>query len=321
MFSLYMMRWICSCIICLSALFTLSIPEAYSAEAVPVAVVYPEIGKPYQDVIDSIIQGIRQQYGASVELFALKGGTEDANLNPWLVQRRIKVVIALAKQGLEATEKLPNGLQRILGALLSPPPQNGSSYAGGISLVPDPEIIFKKVLELSPKTKRVIAVYDPASNDWLIRLAKPEALKLELELLALPAKDLRDAAATYNHLLERGIGKTDLVWLLNDPNTIDQQTILPLLLQRSWDNGFTVISNNPSHVKRGVLFALYPDYAGMGASLGRMAAEVAGSSEQLPVSTLKDVLIAVNLRTAEHLNLAFSQKEKEAFDLIFPESR
>lgn len=326
MINLHAMQWIRCCIICLPVfLIAIDFTDARAAEKVPlppIAVVYPEVGKPYQDVIDSIIQGIRQQSDSSLEPFALKGSDEDGKLSSWLVQRKIKIVIALGKQGLEATDSLPDGVQRILGALLTPPPRNGTTYAGGISLVPDPEIIFARIRELSAKTRRVIVVYDPGVNDWLVQLAKQAASKIGLDLLALPAKDLRDAAATYVHLQEQGLAVTDLIWLLNDPNTVDQNTILPLLLKASWDKGFPVISNNPSHVKRGVLFALYPDYVRMGVSLGKLAAQTAANGDvHQPVESLKDVLIAVNLRTAEHLNLVFSPKEKDAFDLIFPESR
>jgi putative tryptophan/tyrosine transport system substrate-binding protein len=317
-----MTQWIRYCIICLSALIAITITDSRAAEVSPVVVVYPEVGKPYQDVIDSIIQGIRQQSGSSLELFALKAETKDSNLNPWLLQQKIKVVIALGKQGLEATNTLPNGVQRILGALLSPPPRNGITYAGGISLVPDPEIIFARIRELSIRTRRVIVVYDPTINEWLIELAKIAASKHELELKAMPAKDLREATAIYTQLRKQGLEKTDLIWLLNDPNTVDQNTILPLLLKASWDDGFPVVSNNPSHVKRGVLFALYPDYVQMGVSLGKLAAQTAaGGNTKEPISSLKDLLIAVNLRTAEHLNLIYPQKEKDAFDLVFPESR
>ncbi|HEY3486731.1 MAG TPA: ABC transporter substrate binding protein, partial [Gammaproteobacteria bacterium] len=220
------------------------------------------------------------------------------------------------------TNKLPNGTQRILGALLSPPPKNEASYSGGISLVPDPEIVFEKIQELSLKVRRVIVVYDPATNDWLIQQAKQTAIKNSLELNALPANDLREAANAYAQLQQKGLNETDLVWLLNDPNTVDQNTILPLLLKTSWSDGFIVISNNPGHVKRGVLFALYPDYIRMGESLGKLASQVAANGQNnKSLSPLKDVLIAVNLRTAEHLNLAFSQKEVDAFNLVFPESR
>jgi putative tryptophan/tyrosine transport system substrate-binding protein len=323
MFKIHMMQWVRYCIICLPVLIATNITEARPANEAPViAVTYPEVGKPYQDVIDNIIQGIREQTGSSLELFALKGDVADEKLNPWLAQRKIKVVIALGKQGLEATDKLPDGTRRILGALLSPPPKNEISYAGGISLVPDPAIIFAKVKQLSPKTRRVIVVYDPTSNDWLIQLARQAAAESGLELNAVPAHDLRQAATAYAQLQQQGLKESDLVWLLNDPNTVDQQTILPLLLKTSWDEGFAVISNNPSHVKRGVLFALYPDYVRMGVSLGKLAAQAAvGGNGQGPISTLVDVSIAVNLRTAEHLNLVFSQKEKDAFDLVFPESR
>jgi putative tryptophan/tyrosine transport system substrate-binding protein len=323
MFKVCMMRWIRCCIICLLVLTAINFTQAHAAaDAEPVVVVYPEVGKPYQDVIDSIIQGIRQHAGSSLELYTLKGGVSDEKLNPWLAERRIKAVIALGKQGLEATNKLPNGVHRILGALLSPPPKNEISYAGGISLVPDPEIIFARIKQLSPKTRRVIVVHDPASNDWLMQLAKQSAEKTGLVLNALPAHDLRQAAAAYTQLQQQGLKESDLVWLLNDPNTVDQNTILPLLLKASWDDGFVVISNNPSHVKRGVLFALYPDYVRMGVSLGKLAAQAAaGANGTGPISTLDDLSIAVNVRTAEHLNLIFSQKEKESFDLIFPESR
>jgi putative ABC transport system substrate-binding protein len=320
-----MMRRAGFCIISL----TVSILSASAGAEIPatdipaVAVVYPEVGKPYQEVIDSIIQGIRQQTGSSLELFAVKEGADTDNLNSWLEQHKIKVVIALAKQGLEATNKLPPTVSRILAALLSPPTENGISYTGGISLVPDPEIVFTKIRQLSPVTRRVIVVYDPATNDWLIQSAKSAAAKTGLELAAMPAKDLHEAAAAYAQLQEKGLGKADLIWLLNDPNTVDQNTILPFLLKTSWSDSFVVISNNPSHVKRGVLFSLYPDYGNMGKSIGKLALQVAanGSHANKNMAPLQDVLTAVNLRTAEHLNLVYSQKEQEAFDLVFPESR
>lgn len=322
----HMMRWLQYCVIFLSVSGLFAAPaaaETRAMEVAAVAVVYPEVGKPYQDVIDSIIQGIRQQTGSPLELFAIKEDADNGKLPPWLEQRKIKVVIALAKQGLEATDALPKEVRRVLGALLSPPPHNSVSYADGISLAPDPAVVFERIQQLSPKTRRVFVVYDPAANDWLIELARPAAAGRGLELVGLPSKDLREAAATYAQLQEKGLGKTDLIWLLNDPNTVDQNTILPFLLRTSWSDGFAVISNNPSHVKRGVLFSLYPDYNKMGKSLGRLALQVAanGSHGNNGMSPLRDVLIAVNLRTSGHLNLDFSQNEKDAFDLVFPESR
>jgi putative ABC transport system substrate-binding protein len=321
MFNVPMMHRIRYCIICLAVLTVIDFAAVRAANAEPVAVIYPAVGKPYQDVIDNIIQGIRQQAGPSLQLYALTVDAADEKLNLWLTQQKIKVVIALGKQGLEATNRLPNGVQRILGALLSPPPKDEISYAGGISLVPDPEIIFSSIKQLSPKTRRVIVVHDPTTNDWLIQLAEQYAEKTGLELKALPAHDLREAAAAYTQLQQQGLKESDLIWLLNDPSTVDQNTILPLLLKASWDEGFAVLSTNPGHVKRGVLFALYPDYVRMGVSLGKLAAQAAGSNGHGSISTLVDLSIAVNVRTAEHLNLIFSQKEKEAFDLIFPESR
>jgi putative ABC transport system substrate-binding protein len=211
-----MMRWMLFSIICLtgSVLSAAIAAEPKATDSAAIAVVYPEVGKPYQDVIDSIIQGIRQQTGSALISFALKDGVSQDTLNSLLVQQHIKVVIALGKQGVEVTDKLPNGIQRVLGALLSIPTHDGISYAGGISLAPDPEIVFEKIRELSAVTHRVVVVYDPATNDWLIQLARSAAAKMELELVAVPAKDLREAAASYAQLQEKGLGKADLIWLL-----------------------------------------------------------------------------------------------------------
>ena len=134
---------------------------------------------------------------------------------------------------------------------------------------------------------------------------------------------LDQAANIYRQTIDAGLTTADAIWLPQDPYTVDQKTILPELLRAAWSDNFVVFSSNASHVKRGVLFGLYPDFEKMGASLGRLAldASTGKSIKKTPVQPLTDVLTAVNLRTADHLGLNLKSDQRDTFDLTFPTSR
>jgi putative ABC transport system substrate-binding protein len=73
------------------------------------------------------------------------------------------------------------------------------------------------------------------------------------------------------------------------------------------------------HVRRAVLFSLYPDNAAMGRHLGETAQEFLASGDygEHGMVLLREVLQAVNLRTAMHLGLDVSAQQ--GFDMVFPE--
>ena len=79
-----------------------------------------------------------------------------------------------------------------------------------------------------------------------------------------------------------------------------------------------MFSSNPLHVKRGMLFAVYPDNRGMGASLGRLANETLSGEKLSGMMPLKDVLIAVNERTSRHLAIELTNEMKSNIDLLLP---
>ncbi len=94
---------------------------------------------------------------------------------------------------------------------------------------------------------------------------------------------------------------------------------MPVILKEAWDKNLLVFSSNPEHVKRGALFSLYPDNRGLGRSLAQLTLERLKSPPKPPaVLALKDLLIAVNARTAEHLGLRLTNQARRRFDLVFP---
>lgn len=298
----------------------ISAPNAQAIKSLSVGVIFPDIREPYRSIFMDIIGGIEKQLGFSVHRYTVSSkNSEPELLNKWITKNQIQIVIALGKQGVDQAKALPQGMPVIAGAILEPADREMANISG-ITLAPDPYELFDRLRKLVPEIKRVTIVYSDKHNGWIIDYAKSAAAKFGLELKVFEATNLVEAASLYRKILESDLSISDAIWLSQDNITVDSKTILPLLLKEAWDRNFIVFSSNPSDVKRGVLFSLYPDNNRMGVSLGELAIGIVtnkprSSQQFIP---LKDLLIAVNIRTAEHLGLKLSQMDINNFNLVFP---
>jgi putative ABC transport system substrate-binding protein len=294
------------------------VPRAAAAEpARSLAIVYPEIGEPFRSVFAKIIEGIEDQAKARVARFAVAGaGTPE--LAAELRRQDVRVVIALGRNGLKAVSALEREIAIVAGGVLSVPEADARGLTVH-SLAPDPALLFAKLKGLMPAARRVLVVHDPRQNGWLMRRAREAARLHALELQVHEAEDLKAAIRFYQEAFAAADPKRDVLWLPQDSSTVDESAVLPLVLQESWNRSVAVFSSSVAHVKRGALFALYPNNIELGRSLANsaLAALAAGHSPR-GVLPLREVLVAVNVRTAAHLGIPLVGKQ-HAFDLVFPE--
>lgn len=286
--------------------------------AARIAVIYPDIGEPYRSVFEQIITGIEDKARGRVSRFAVGQNPEIAVLKGSLRQQNIRVVIALGYQGLKIASMLDSDMGVVVGGIISPPEKELRGVPVN-SLLPDPVLMFKHLKALMPTVQRVLVVYDPRQSGWMIRLAREAARNQGLELVAYEAQDLRIAVRTYQEIFNAADTRKDALWLLQDSISAENGTVLPLVLQESWNHNLAVFSSSFGHVKRGALFSLYPDNVEMGRHLAGGALEYLASGDYGMRGTvlLHDVLVAINLRTANHLGL--KPDKKQEFGMIFPE--
>jgi putative ABC transport system substrate-binding protein len=285
-----------------------------------IAVIYPDIGEPYRSVFAKIIEGIEDKTRTRVASFPVGADVDNERVAGELRRQNIKVVIALGRHGI----KVASGLNRDIGVVAGGviwAPEAATRAVSVISLAPDPALMFARLKELVPTIRRVFMVYDPKHNAWLARLAKEAAQTLDLELIAHQAGDLRSAVRRYQEILATANPKQDSLWLPQDSTTVEESSVLPLALEKSWDRSLVVFSSNVTHVSRGVLFALYPDNLALGRNLADSALDFLGTGTQdsNTVMPLRTVLLAVNLRTAAHLGLKLSNEQQRQVDLAFPQ--
>ena len=285
----------------------------------PIGVVYPQIGEPYRSAFAAIVRGIEERAGGRIVRLPLAGETAPESLSAELKNRHVGAVIALGRSGLKATAALDTRVPVIAAGVLSLPESEGQSGTV-VSLAPDPQLLFARLRAFVPQTRRVIVVYNPRQNDWLIRLAREAARQSGLELLAFESDDLKGSLKRYQELMGQVNVRRDALWLPQDSTAVDESAVLPWLLRTAWDEGLAVFSSNVAHVRRGALFALYPDNLELGRHLGAAAVAALSSGSPPPrgLQALRQVLTAVNVRTARHLGLDL-EASAQPIHLVLPE--
>jgi len=286
----------------------------------PLAVVYPDIRAPFREVFATILEGIREHARQAVPGFAVASDTAVPVLADELRRREVRVVIALGRSGLKTARLLESAVSVVAGCVLGVPEAQAQAYTVH-NLAPDPALVFAHLRRLLPTARRVFTVIDPQQNDWLLRLAQDAARAQGLELIAHEADDLKRATRAYQDVLAAVEPRRDALWLPQDATTVEEATLLPMVLREAWQRGFAVVSSNALHVKRGALFALYPDNPALGRSLGTSALDALAAPRRVPrgMLPLRDVLVAANQRTAAHLGIALDPRVQR-IDKLYPES-
>lgn len=295
-----------------------AVSPAWAAAEDRIAVIYPDIGEPYREIFTRIIEGIEGKLGIRVASHPVRADTDPRALKAVLLRRSTRVVIALGRQGMKTAMALGDDVGVVVGGVLTVPEEE-ARLQPVVSLSPDPALLFARMKAMRPATRRVFVVYDPAFNGWLMKLAREAARAQGMELVAHEAQDMRSAVRFYQEIFSVADGRNDVLWLPQDSTTVEERSILPLVLQESWDQNIAVFSSNASHVRRGILFSLYPDNVALGKSLAGLAQGILNSGDYgtRGMMPLRDVQSAVNLRTAKHLGI--NAGSQQGFDTTFPE--
>jgi len=284
------------------------------------AVVYPELGEPFRQVFASILDGIEDKLGGPVASFAMAGNANPAQVADDIRKRDVQVLIGLGRGGMRVASALAGEMAVLVGCVVSVQEAEARSFPVH-TLAPDPGLMLGRLKRLRPGTRRVHLVYDPRLNAWLVRLAREAARAEGLELLAQEVASQAEALRAYTQLLAAADPARDALWLPQDPTSVDDGAVLPLVLKEGWNRNIAVFSSHLAHVKRGALFSLYPDNHELGRTLAVSAQRLAAGSKAgaFGVLPLRQARAAINIRTAAHLGIDVAAVQS-GFDLVYPSS-
>lgn len=283
-----------------------------------VGVIIPELRAPYKIIFESVVDGIDDKLNRRTNTLTLNKDFDPQEIVRWIQKEDINAVIALGRLGQKASTYVPKNTSIVLGALLST--ANDESRFPGVALTPAPKALFEMLYRIDPSRKKVVVVYNPDKNQWVVDLAKRQTAANGVQLVEYKATGIKQAAIIYDEILSGNDLENTALWLLQDRKVVDSKVVLPFILEKAWQKQIVVFSSAVSHVKKGVLFSMYPDNKLHGEQLADMVLSKRSGSGKLqnkiyPSMGLQD---AINIRTAEHLGLDLSRSDLREFDVVFP---
>ena len=294
-------------------------PDAKAQQERPVEAVIlrPAPNPTFDEIFNAIEMGIRSRGSAlSITERRLDAFASAQALRSGISSDAPELVVTLGRQADESYRGSGLEIRQVVGGLDIEP---GLGSRDGVSLTADPVFLLSRLKTLMPEKRRIIVVYDPSKDRWLIERAKEISASIGVTIVAHEATTLSEASNHYWNILKYGNPETDVLWLLSNPSFVSNSN-LPRLVEESWRRNFTIISNNIDHARRGALIAIYPDLEAMGAQLADHAIAITENPNKRPeVEPLGAVKFAVNKRIASHLGIAISAQDERSFDLILGE--
>lgn len=273
---------------------------------------YPELRAPFSNVFDEMIRGVETVFHGDIRRVSISKSTTSEEIGEILTQEAPELIFTLGSRTLQVVgEHKPQ--VPVLAAGIT---RNGSSTTG-ISMLPDPWVVFDKLFLIKGKVDRVYVVSRADRYDEQLERAGDYLNTVNSTLEPIRVASIQEAAKAYRRILDR-VKPGDAIWILPSAPYLDN-SVLSVILEQAWKRRILVFSSNPSHVKRGVLFAVYPDNLGMGVSLGKLGNRVIAKDDiEHGLQPLRDVLLAVNERTTKHLGIDLDEKARSEINLMLP---
>jgi len=280
-----------------------------SSPGAQLAVVFPQVRQPFQKVYQTIAKGAAEGFAGPTSEIILDADKPATDLESRIADH---MVVALGGRGITELQPMTLAHPLVVGAVSRRIP-----HVYGMSMVPEESLIVTKLHVLAPEVRRVFVIVRSHDNIIDPKSAQLAFNQLGIQLHIHEAEDLRAAAGIYRKVI-RSLGSGDAVWIHSGDRFVGN-ALLSILLQASWKSEFVVFSSNPTHVKRGALFSVYPDNFQMGVRLGELARKIAeGEQQQAGMEPLQSVFVTLNERTSNHLGILLTDDMKEHIDLVLP---
>jgi putative tryptophan/tyrosine transport system substrate-binding protein len=295
-----------ACIVVASVALALPTPACSSG----LVILYPEARKPYARIYEDIIIGIEESYQQRTLAIAITGNEALSSYKASIGQFAPDKIIVLGQRSLTLARQLDLKVPVLAGAITHP-----EVRAAGISMVPDSRLIIDKLQLLYGKVRNIHLVTNTSGRENQYDSAIAYGKSKGINLIIHNVRTVQDAAGAYRKILA-DVDADDAIWLDRD-EALHDSAVFSQILETTWKQKIAVFSSNPTHVKRGALFAVYPHNKKLGTSLGKLAKNTKPGIEMpLILAPLQDVYTIVNGRTSRHLGITMSKEIRNEVDNV-----
>lgn len=279
-----------------------------------ILVIYPEAPEPYREAFGQMIAGIARTAAEPLEPKMMTDTAGVAELQALLDTERFRSVVLLGQRALNLYSQVRRvPLQRVFAGGVTASP--GQTRLPGISLTIDPGLYLSTLRELLPDVRRLVVFYDAPDESWIAHI---KAAAKDIRIEAAMVTDAPDIARKLDETFKNIDPKTSALWFGRNTIARDTELLYPFVLKQAWERRIAVISETIAHVRRGFLFAYYPNYSEIGAELGELVRRQA-TLESAGFRFARAGQLTLNGRTADHLEIPLPLPVIRRAKPLFPE--
>ena len=251
-----------------------------------------------RDIVDSpAINDIINSIVSSIENFVPDNMHVYTN-QEFKISKISNKAIAIGNKSISILKSESSGdLRQIYVGKMSP-----SKNAYSFAFTPSPKDVVRKIKNYFPSKNQVYIVSNKR-NEWLDKHYEKYCQENNIKVSFYYASSLREAMEHYKNILSKINNKNGLI-LLNENSMVDEDAILPYILNASWDDDISIVSTKSSHAKYGILMSFVPDIKNFGKQINECLQNecididnIDGFNTEVPL---------VNKRMYKHLELNFN---------------
>jgi hypothetical protein len=280
----------------------------------PLLVVYPEAPEPYREAFAQMMGGIARATRQPLLQKVVTATTTPEEFRGWLNgAARDESVVLLGHQALSfyGRDSTP-GRAVVVGGISAPP---GQTPLPGISLTLDPALYLQTLRELWPGVRRVVVYGNAEERPWIARVERTAAAA-RIEVESVVVVDASDVARQLGTTFKTLDPKTTALWFGRNTLSLNPDLLYSYVVEQTWDRGIAAFSETVALAKYGLLFALYPDYAEVGAEIGALVRQ---DARPAGLRFSRAGRLALNARTAQHLGVVLRDDVIRRAKPLFPE--
>jgi len=277
--------------------------------------------------LDALLKGFKEtlrEKGFKVKYnIHIANGDEATNID--IAQRiqseRPDLVLAISTPSAQACLKNPRDLTMLFSAVTDPIAaglvgslaQPGSRVTGMTDMSPVGHQVAL-IRELQPGAKRIGVLYHAGESNSvsLVRVLEEECAKRGLEVVKKTVETKDGAAEAVAGL----VGRCDALYVPTDNTVVVAMETVASICGK---NHLPLYAADVESVPRGAIVSLAIDYHDMGRRTARMAERLlqGESPSTMPVESMADYRIHVNIRAAELMNVELPVSLLQSADVIY----
>jgi putative ABC transport system substrate-binding protein len=231
-----------------------------------------------------------------------------------LKRDRIDVLFTLGSLAADTMIRENSGLPMVAGLVLSEDEIKSKPNVTGVFLDISSEIQLRWMVRLLPQCRNIGVLYSQARFQRRIEAASKIAQDMGLKVQVKRIEKLSELPDELEFMLK----SVNVIWGIPDETIFNSRTAQHILL-KSFENRVPLVGISRAWAKAGAIYSLDANYE----DVGRQCAETAtailrgAKADSIPPASPRKVGYSLNLKTAQHMRIDFSEDLVQGADEVF----